>query len=302
MATGVFVYRKFAGGDPQQVRPPAPPSTMAPVRARNRAAATAGTLRIVSTPPGATVTLDGQPRGITPADLADVPFGTHEVKVELRGYAPATERVMVSADNAAPALTLALSRTAPPTGMAEITSDPPGATVRIDGTPVGQTPLSDPKMRTGSRRVEMTRDGFQPWSGTINVQAGKRARVDARLRPVVVAAPPPTAAPDVVDVNRIYVNSPTEVDVPAQRISGASAAYPSGRASRLKSGQSVSVRLGFIVNEDGSVTDVRVVESAGRLVDEAVLKAVRTWKYSPAVKKGTKVKVRVDFRQTFRAS
>ena len=305
IATGVVVYRKYAGGDPQEVRPPAPPASMPLVRARNRppaAAATAGTLRVVSNPPGATVTLDGQPRGITPADLADVPFGAHEVKVELRGYAPATERVLLSADNAAPALTLALARTAPATGMAEITSDPPGATVRIDGTPVGQTPFSDPKMKTGSRRVEMTREGFEPWSGTINVQAGKRARVDARLRTVFVAAPPPTAAPDVVDVNRIYVNAPPEVDVPAQRVSGASAAYPSDRGARLKSGTSVSVRLGFIVNEDGSVTDVRVVESAGRLVDEAVLKAVRTWRYSPAVKKGTRVKVRVDFRQTFRAS
>ena len=38
-----------------------------------------------------------------------------------------------------------------------------------------------------------------------------------------------------------------------------------------------------------------------RGVDEAVLAAVKKWKYSPAVKKGTPVKVRVEFRQTFRA-
>ena len=62
-----------------------------------------------------------------------------------------------------------------------------------------------------------------------------------------------------------------------------------------------SVRLGFVVTETGEVTDVRVVESAGRVVDDAGLSAVRSWKYSPAVKKGTPVKVRVDFRQTFRA-
>jgi TonB family protein len=117
-----------------------------------------------------------------------------------------------------------------------------------------------------------------------------------------VGAPPPTAAPDVVDTNRIYVNSPAEVDIPARKLSGASAAYPSDRAARLKSGSSVSVRLGFVVTETGEVTDLRVVESAGRLVDDAVLSAVRTWKYSPAIKRGTPVKVRVDFRQTFRAS
>ena len=73
-----------------------------------------------------------------------------------------------------------------------------------------------------------------------------------------------------MDVNRIYVNSPAEVDTPARKISGMSASYPTDRAARLKSGNSVSVRLGFVVTETGEVTDVRVVESAGRLVDEAV--------------------------------
>jgi TonB family protein len=137
----------------------------------------------------------------------------------------------------------------------------------------------------------------------VSVQAGKRARVDARLRSAAFAAPTTQApAPDVVDVNRIYVNSPAEVDTPARKISGMSPSYPTDRAAQLESGKSVSVRLSFVVTETGEVTDVRVMESAGRLVDEAVLSAARTWKYSPAVKKGTKVKVRVDARQTFRAS
>jgi len=146
------------------------------------------------------------------------------------------------------------------------------------------------------------KEGFETWSGTVTVQPGKRARVDARLRSSAFAAAAPTPAPNRVDVDRVYVNAPPEVDTPAQKLSGMSASYPTDRALRLKSGTSVSVRLGFVVTEDGQVTDIRVVESAGRLVDEAVLKAVRTWKYSPAAKMGTKVKVRVDFRQTFRAS
>jgi TonB family protein len=154
-------------------------------------------------------------------------------------------------------------------------------------------------MKAGTHRVEVVKDGFETWTGSVAVHAGKRARVDARLRSAAFAAATP--APDTVDVDRIYVNSPAEVDTPARKISGTSASYPTDRAVRLKSGNSVSVRIGFVVTETGEVNDVRVVESAGRLVDEAVVKAVRTWKYSPAIKKGTKVKVRVDFRQTFRA-
>ena len=303
IAAGVGVYRRFAGGDPQEVRPPSPPPTAAPrVRPRTPApvALAVGRVHVDSQPQGATVTLDGQPHGVTPTDVADVPFGAHEIKLELKGYAPTTETVLLTADAAEPTVSVSLSRTAPATGAAEISSEPPGAAVRIDGTPVGQTPFVDPKMKSGAHRVEVLKDGYEPWSGSVTVQAGKRARVDARLRFAIVAAPVPR--PEEVDVNRIYVNSPAEVDTPARKISGMSASYPTDRAARLKSGNSVSVRLGFVVTESGEVTDVRVVESAGRLVDDAVLTAVRTWKYSPAVKKGTKVKVRVDFRQTFRAS
>jgi TonB family protein len=303
IAAGVVVYRKFAGSEPQEVRPPTPPTTAAPFRARTRtpapAPATVGTIQVDSQPSGATISVDGQPRGVTPAYFYDVPYGAHEVKVELNGYAPTTETVVLSADAPATTLNMALSRSAPATGAAEISSEPPGATVRIDGTPVGQTPFTNPRMKTGTHSVQVVKEGFETWSGTVTVQAGKRVRVDARLRSAAFSAP--TSAPPEVDVNRIYVNSPAEVDVPARKISGISASYPTDRSARLKSGSSVSVRLGFVVTETGDVTDIRVMESAGRLVDEAVLSAVRTWKYAPAVRKGTPVKVRVDFRQTFRA-
>ena len=126
-------------------------------------------------------------------------------------------------------------------------------------------------------------------------QAAKTGGYESILAPHLASLPV-----DAVDANRIYVNSPAEVDTPARKTSGASAAYPQ-KAPRLKSGDSVSVRITFVVTEDGEVTDLRIVESGGRGVDDAVLSAVKKWKYSPAVKKGTPVKVRVEFRQTFRA-
>jgi TonB family protein len=87
----------------------------------------------------------------------------------------------------------------------------------------------------------------------------------------------------------------------AKKTSGNSASYPQKNAPRLKSGDSVSVSVSFVVTETGEVTDLKVTESAGQVVDDAVTSAIRTWKYSPAVKKGVKVKVRVAFKQTFRA-
>jgi TonB family protein len=298
---GVLAYKKFGGpAETVPITPSAPPPSTLARRGPAPAAVALGTIRVESQPPGAAITIDGQPRGVTPADLADVPMGSHEVKVELKGYAPSSQQVLVSRDAPRADLRLTLSRTPAATGAAEIVSDPPGATVHIDGAPAGQTPYADLRLKVGTHRVEVTKDGFEPWSGTVNVQAGKKARVDARLRNVAFAAPTPPPV-DRVDPNRIYVNSPAEVDTPARKISGTSASYPTDRASRLRSGDSVSVRLNFVVTETGEVTDLRVVESAGRVVDDAVLSAVRRWKYSPAVKQGTPVKVRVEFRQTFRA-
>ena len=55
----------------------------------------------------------------------------------------------------------------------------------------------------------------------------------------------------------------------------------------------------MIVDETGVPTDLRVVESAGPILDEAVLKAVRTWRFEPARKDGVRVKVRWQVRQTY---
>jgi TonB family protein len=280
--------------------PSAAPASPSPRTAQSsRPPATTGTLHVETDPPGAAVTVNGEARGVTPVDLADLPMGTYEVKLDLKGYTPATESVVLAAQAPRGEVKVVLARPLPTTGAVDVVSNPPGAAVKIDGAPAGQTPLNDYKLKPGSHRVEMSRDGFEPWGGNVTVVAGKRARVDAFLKAVSkpTATPPPA---EVVDQSRVYVNSAQDVDVLARKISGASASYP-GNAKRLRSGDSVSVRISFVVNETGEISDMKVQESADKVVDEAVMDAVRKWKYSPAVKKGVKVKVRVEFRQTFRA-
>jgi TonB family protein len=60
-----------------------------------------------------------------------------------------------------------------------------------------------------------------------------------------------------------------------------------------------SVTAELIVTESGDVVDPRIVESAGEVLDEAFLEAVRGWRYEPAEKNGVKVRVRIRERQTF---
>jgi protein TonB len=56
----------------------------------------------------------------------------------------------------------------------------------------------------------------------------------------------------------------------------------------------------MIVTEEGLPTELEVIESAGQLLDEAVLNAVQKWKFEPGKKDGVPVKVRHVIRQSFR--
>ena len=101
-----------------------------------------------------------------------------------------------------------------------------------------------------------------------------------------------------MDVNRVYAEN--EVDTPPKKLSGMSASYPSGRAPRLKAGDSVSVTLNYVVSEGGQIGDLKVTESGGKIVDDEVLSALKDWKYAPGSKRGTKVKVRLVRKFTFK--
>jgi serine/threonine-protein kinase len=122
-----------------------------------------------------------------------------------------------------------------------------------------------------------------------------------RPRPTPTAAatpeptPEPTAIPLPVLVEGAMVDMSPDV-TPPKRISGASASYPEA-ARRLKVFGTVAVSL--VVDGQGQPTNLEVVESAGHILDDAVLNAVSGWRFAPAMKDGVKVSVRWQVRQTF---
>jgi TonB family protein len=297
VALGLAAVMLWQRGEPEAapapivVAEPTPaPATPAPVFA-------GGALRIETTPPGAAISVNGEPRGSAPLDLAGLAIGSYEVRAELKGYDAKAEVVAIVESEPNATVSLTLSRTAPTTGSVEVVSEPAGATVTVDGGRGGETPIAELKLRPGSHALEIVADGYERWTGSVNVEAGKKARVEAVLREVPKATPTP---PPAVDAGRVYFNTTADVEVLAKKVTGGTASYPSN-APRLKSGDSVSVSLTFVVDENGDVEEPKVVESAGSVIDDAVVKAVRKWKYSPALKQGVKVKVKIAFKQTFRA-
>jgi TonB family protein len=72
--------------------------------------------------------------------------------------------------------------------------------------------------------------------------------------------------------------------------------YPDD-ARRLR--MSGSVLIEMVVTERGLPERLRVLESAGAMLDETVLSAAATWRFEPAVLDGVKVRVRWPYRHTF---
>jgi TonB family protein len=53
------------------------------------------------------------------------------------------------------------------------------------------------------------------------------------------------------------------------------------------------VTLAVVVTREGNVVDARVMNGCGRGLDEEAVKAVRTWKFKPAIKDGKPVAVQI---------
>lgn len=86
---------------------PAPPKPRQPaVQPAQPAQPTAkpavtGRLLVRSVPAGATIVIDGRPRGVTPATVRDLALGTHTIQISHAGYLTRTESVTLTASDPA---------------------------------------------------------------------------------------------------------------------------------------------------------------------------------------------------------
>ena len=84
---------------------------------------------------------------------------------------------------------------------------------------------------------------------------------------------------------------------PPTRASGAIPVYPPAALERGLEGSPV---VEIWIDEKGNVMDVAILESAGAMLDGAVLEAVAGWKFTPASVNGTPVSVRMTLQHLFR--
>jgi protein TonB len=84
---------------------------------------------------------------------------------------------------------------------------------------------------------------------------------------------------------------------PPKKISGEFARYPEAARRRKVKGV---VTVSLVISEAGVPEELQVVESAGPVLDQAVLDAVSKWRFEPATREGRPVRLRYRVRQHFR--
>ena len=105
--------------------------------------------------------------------------GTYEFETRLTGHRPAsqTRDIMVLSEP----ISIRLQSPTPIYGDADISSSPAMADIYIDGTKRGQTPQLIDQLLIGQHQLRLSKQGYADYSGTININEGETASVNATM-------------------------------------------------------------------------------------------------------------------------
>jgi formylglycine-generating enzyme required for sulfatase activity/predicted Ser/Thr protein kinase len=143
-----------------------------------------GDLKITSVPQGAQVLIDGEPRGTTPAVVEMLPKGRRTVVLQKENFEPWQESVdIVSAETVALEARLVSSF-----GALDVTTDPVGADVFLDGKNVGKAPLLLEKLAKGAHQVSARKPCYADEKQQVKVFSGKTATLSITLATICGSA------------------------------------------------------------------------------------------------------------------
>lgn len=154
------------------------PTTVSGARAAPATTTAAfGALQLNSVPSGASVYVDGALQGTTPVLLRTLSTGSHTITLKLNGYQDYTKTVAIPGGGfLEETWTLAPAAPAVHRGLLSVTSSPSGASVTIDGTGRGITPLSDLVLESGNHTILVQKAGFLDLSDTLLVPADQHVK------------------------------------------------------------------------------------------------------------------------------
>ena len=140
-------------------------------------------IRIVTDPPGADVFINGDKQsGQTPV-LLPLAAGTYNLVLTLPGYGRYSGPVQVK-DNVLTQLSTQLrAKDTSKVAWVDISSDPKGAEIVVDGTTTTQFAPARVQVSSGIHRITLKLKGFTPARQSVDVSEGSTVSVEASLKP-----------------------------------------------------------------------------------------------------------------------
>lgn len=127
----------------------------------------ATSISISSSPSGATYSLDGEERGVTPETISDISPGTHTIKIERQGYKPWTETAVALKGETTNVFASLEKNHA--FGTISLHSEPEGAEIYLDGWYYGITPMTIGGITEGPHTAELKKDGFTDYTASVTI-------------------------------------------------------------------------------------------------------------------------------------
>jgi serine/threonine-protein kinase len=156
--------------------PPAPVPQPSPVSPE---ALSTGTVHVTSTPPGASVTIDGSGSFVTPFDSPPLKAGTHSFIVSKLGWSTVQRKFDVVAGKATSLdVSLAVSG-----AVVEVQSDPPGAAILLDEQPTNKFTPARLAVPQGEHKIRLRMEGYKDENTVIQLAEGQTFSLSPKLAP-----------------------------------------------------------------------------------------------------------------------
>ena len=174
-------------------------------------------LSVQSEPPGAAVLLDGKPPQAPPNTFTHVPLGTHQLTATLDEYEPIKQDVEVRS-GMNPHIHLQLKPIQEIAALS-IQSEPPGATILLDGKPPQAPSNTFTHVPFGTHQLSATLNHYEPIKQDIEIRSGMNPQIHLQLKPIQeiaalsIQSEPPGAA-ILLDGNPPQAPSNTFTHVP----------------------------------------------------------------------------------------
>jgi hypothetical protein len=146
-----------------------------------------GSISLSTTPKGVGFYIDNIYQGKTDQIVGNLAAGPHKVTIDESGYEIWENTVTVTSATITPVVVTLVPEKNPDTGDLQVSSTPSGASVYLNGDFKGVTPQDDHldviNLAPGSYTVGLKRSGYEDYTTTVTIQAGKLVQMNAALQP-----------------------------------------------------------------------------------------------------------------------